>query len=97
MVIKKEKFLRAQNLKAQATIEFAFTFIVLVFIFYSCVRVLQWMGVALVSSTSSHYQGLYNYPLATTSDPKAHAVEQLENINEKTLPDLKIVYRGLSP
>jgi hypothetical protein len=35
--------------QAQATIEFAFAFVVAILIFYSCVRVIQWVGVALVN------------------------------------------------
>lgn len=94
MGLPKENFLSIKGPQAQATIEFVFVFIVLVFIFYSCVKALQWMGVAMVSSKGGHYQGLYEYPLTNSSDPGANAVMQLDGAIDRAMPEMNLVYPG---
>lgn len=81
--------------RAQATLEFAFAFIVLVLIFYSVVRALQWLGPVLGSPVKLHYEGLYQG--ATSNSPQFNYVAQLKKADEKCkaqLPRLKLVYPG---
>ena len=84
--------------RAQATLEFAFAFIVLVVIVYGCVKALQWIGVAMIGPVGQHYQGLYSYPPglgASTSNPNFNPVDQLANVDQKTMrPKMKLTFYG---
>ncbi|MFA6379298.1 MAG: hypothetical protein WCX16_05930 [Candidatus Omnitrophota bacterium] len=91
MAQKKRKDIFQQT--AQATIEFAFAFIVLVLIFYGCVRALQWLGIVLLAPSTTHYQGLYSWPGAKDNCSTCSPVDQLNNVDAK-LPKLKVVYPG---
>lgn len=86
--------------KAQAAIEFTFAFIVVVVMFYACVKALQWIGVAMIGPVGQHYQGLYSYPPgpdggASTNNPRFNPVNQLANVDKKTMrPKMKLIFDG---
>ncbi|MDD3374218.1 MAG: hypothetical protein PHY73_00650 [Candidatus Omnitrophica bacterium] len=48
--------------KAQATLEFVFAFIVVMLIFYSCVKALQWAGIIFVRPIVSNESVKQNPP-----------------------------------
>lgn len=84
-----------ENICAQATLEFAFTFLIVVLIIYGCVKVLQWLGLGLGTPSEKHYQGLYSQ--CNTNDPACHPTTQLSAADEASghaLPKLNAVFRG---
>ncbi len=82
---------RNNKLKGQATLEFAFCFLVVLLIFYSIVKTMQWIGVSFSQTANQHEvmyadgssTGLHNY------DP----MDQLDAVNEKN-PQMNIVFNG---
>jgi hypothetical protein len=85
------------NHAAQATLEFAFAFIVVVLILYSCVKALQWLGLVLGTPVQRHHQGLYTWPGATSSFPNYDPVKQLDAADaeaNKGMPSLKLIFTG---
>lgn len=80
---------------AQATLEFAFTFIIVVLMLYGCVRIMQWLGLVLGSPGQKHHQGLYS--LCASDSPSCNVYDQLvaaENASGQTLPPLNAVFTG---
>ncbi|HOD12842.1 MAG TPA: hypothetical protein PLO93_04085 [Candidatus Omnitrophota bacterium] len=79
---------------AQATLEFAFAFIILVLIFYSVVRAMQWLGIVMLSPVQQHYQGIYSYQYTNSANSSsASALHQLSH-GDKKYPQLKLVFPG---
>jgi uncharacterized protein (UPF0333 family) len=79
---------------AQATLEFVFAFIVLVVIFYGCVKTLQWLGVVLISPVNKHYQGLYSWSGTLNAGSASYNYVQQLNSGDVRLPSLRIVFPG---
>lgn len=90
----------------QATLEFAFTFIIVVLILYGSVRIMQWLGLSIGTPGQKHYQGLYSCSSISGSgyvfsccgsDPSCHPYSQLqaaESASVQTLPPLRAVFTG---
>lgn len=92
MIKQKQKSFFQQT--AQATLEFAFAFIVLVLIFYGCVKAMQWLGIIAISPIQQHYQGIYSYSYTSQGNSSyASAVDQLSQ-GAKKFPQLKLVFPG---
>ncbi len=81
-----------KNNIAQATLEFIFCFLVLLLIFYSCVRALQWVGVALVRAVSEQDQVAQNPPNDFDLNPGAIGQPLLQPSGE--VPDLRLMFKG---
>ena len=82
----------------QATLEFAFTFIIVVLMLYGCVKVLQWLGLSLGTPTEKHSHGLlYVYPQCIGNNPYCNPLSQLYAADQESsqgLPRLNAVFTG---
>ena len=82
---------------AQATIEFVFAFMIVALMLYSCVKAMQWLGIALGSPVQNHYQGLYSWPGANNADPTVSPQQQLTAADTATtqgMPKLRLIFTG---
>lgn len=61
--MRKRNHFRCSILSAQVTLEFIFCFLVVLLIFYSCVRALQWFGQAIVAPHHEHRKMHQTAPL----------------------------------
>jgi len=89
---KEEKNNRLQKKQAQATLEFAFCFIVVMLLFYSCVKAMQWVGIALVRPRIDHQEVMRNPPNDVDVD-WGDLMKPLD-LPEGELPELDLVYQG---
>ncbi len=82
------------NKTAQATIEFAFAFIVVVLVFYGCVKVMQWLGLGLGTPVENHRAGLHGQ--CQGASPSCEASSQLDESNfpSMSMPRLRAVFNG---
>ncbi|MDP8265173.1 MAG: hypothetical protein P9M12_06840 [Candidatus Aceula lacicola] len=84
----KEK--KRNKTKGQATLEFAFCFLVLLLFFYSVVKAMQWIGITLVKPSKEHRQ---MYAEGMSNSPNYNPLNQLRGVDE-TLPKLDLVFNG---
>ena len=80
-----------RRIKAQATLEFVFCFIVVLLIFYSCVKAMQWVGIALVRPSIEHKMITENPP---DDDVWAGYLSNPLKLPKDELPDLDLVFQG---
>ena len=79
----KAKIAIEKNTSAQVTLEFTFCFLIVLLIFYSCVKALQWYGKAIIAP---HVQ---QFSIHEAINPK----NQLRNPADTHVP-IRIMYRG---
>ncbi|MDP8265727.1 MAG: hypothetical protein P9M07_02140 [Candidatus Aceula meridiana] len=73
--------------KAQVTLEFVFCFFIVMLIFYSCVKALQWLGKALIGP---HYQQSRAYD---SDGGLREVVDQMDAPVDQYTP-LRLMYRN---
>jgi len=69
--------------KGQVTLEFVFCFLIIILIFYSCVKALQWVGITLVKTHREH----------TLIHQGTTATQQLNNVSDD-VPTMQLMYTG---
>ena len=80
-----------RRIKAQATLEFAFCLIVVFLIFYSCIKAMQWVGIALVRPSIEHKMITKNPP---NDDVEAEFLSAPLKQSKDELPELDLVFQG---
>lgn len=90
-MLETKKRYKKNKTRGQATLEFAFCFLVVLLIFYSIVKTMQWIGVSL-SQTANQHEDMYADG-STTGLRDYDPMDQLKIVDEKN-PKMEIVFNG---